>query len=119
MQPIMLACRYDSINSACRLKCSYHVDGYVMSWYADVAAPFDIKKALEKVHRDLSAKYPGHILPVSDLEWFFVNAGGFMGSVCLLHASLTEYVLFFGTAIDTTGHSGFASSAISFLPRVD
>lgn len=29
-----------------------------------------------------------------------------MGSMCLLHASLTEYVLLFGTAVDTTGHSG-------------
>ena len=29
-----------------------------------------------------------------------------MGSVCILHASLTEYVLFFGSAVDTVGHSG-------------
>ena len=58
------------------------------------------------MHRDLSAKYPGHILPASDLEWLFLNAGGLMGSICVLHASLTEYVFFFGTAVDTTGHSG-------------
>ena len=41
-----------------------------------------------------------------DLQWIFVNAGGWMGSMCLLHASLSEYVLLFGTAVDTTGHSG-------------
>lgn len=55
---------------------------------------------------ELRKKYPGHILPDEDLQWVFVNAGGWMGSMCLLHASLTEYVLLFGTAVDTGGHSG-------------
>ena len=51
-------------------------------------------------------RYPGHILPDEDLQWVFVNAGGWMGSMCLLHGSLSEYVLLFGTALDTAGHSG-------------
>lgn len=51
-------------------------------------------------------RYPGHILPDEELQWVFVNAGGWMGSMCLLHASLTEYLLLFGTAVDTGGHSG-------------
>lgn len=51
-------------------------------------------------------RYPGHILPDEDLQWVFVNAGGWMGSMCVLHASLTEYLILFGTAVDTGGHSG-------------
>jgi len=74
--------------------------------YADLTLPFDVKKAFENVHKDLSTKYPGHILPASELQWLFVNAGGWMGSICILHMSITEYVLFFGTALDTAGHSG-------------
>jgi len=63
-------------------------------------ATFD---AVEAVLRE---RYPGHILPPSQTEWMFVNAGGWMGAMYLLHASLTEYVLFFGAAVDTSGHSG-------------
>ncbi|XP_066458402.1 sigma non-opioid intracellular receptor 1 isoform X2 [Eleutherodactylus coqui] len=66
----------------------------------------DYEVAFSKIILELRRKHPGHILPDEDLQWVFVNAGGWMGSMCLLHASLTEYVLLFGTAVDTSGHSG-------------
>ncbi|NP_001087013.1 sigma non-opioid intracellular receptor 1 [Xenopus laevis] len=66
----------------------------------------DYEVAFSKIIVELRKKHPGHILQDEDLQWVFVNAGGWMGSMCLLHASLTEYVLLFGTAVDTGGHSG-------------
>ncbi|XP_059142215.1 sigma non-opioid intracellular receptor 1-like [Physella acuta] len=74
--------------------------------HVDNALNKNISYAYSKVLADLRAKYAGHILPDDGLQWVFMNAGGWMGSMCLLHASLTEYVLFFGTAVDTSGHSG-------------
>ncbi|KAG9263465.1 sigma non-opioid intracellular receptor 1 [Astyanax mexicanus] len=73
----------------------------------------DHEQAFSKVVVELRKRYPGHILPDEDLQWIFVNAGGWMGSMCLLHASLTEYVLLFGTAVDTSGHSGRYFAEIS------
>lgn len=64
------------------------------------------KVAFGKIATVLGRMYPGHILPEEDMQWIFMNAGGWMGSMCLLHASLTEYILFFGTAVETSGHSG-------------
>ncbi|XP_074052664.1 sigma non-opioid intracellular receptor 1 isoform X2 [Macrotis lagotis] len=69
-------------------------------------AGLDHELAFSRLIVELRRLHPGHILEDEDLQWVFVNAGGWMGSMCLLHASLSEYVLLFGTAIDTGGHSG-------------
>ncbi|XP_072462643.1 sigma non-opioid intracellular receptor 1 isoform X3 [Notamacropus eugenii] len=69
-------------------------------------AGLDHELAFSRLIVELRRLHPGHILADEDLQWVFVNAGGWMGSMCLLHASLSEYVLLFGTAIDTGGHSG-------------
>jgi hypothetical protein len=58
---------------------------------------------LELIEGKLREKYGAHILPKEDLKWMFINCGGWMGSMYLLHASLYEYVLFFATGIDTSG----------------
>ena len=58
------------------------------------------------VEEELRKAYPSHILPRGHNEWMFMNCGGWMGAIYLLHASVTEYVIFFGTGIDTSGHSG-------------
>ena len=59
---------------------------------------------IAEIRRELSARYPGQILENSD--WIFNNAGGAMGQMLVLHASITEYVMIFGSPIGTEGHSG-------------
>lgn len=57
-----------------------------------------------QVTADLAAAYPGAI--TADEDWIFNMAAGAVGSLKLLHASLTEYVILFGTPIGTQGFSG-------------
>ncbi|KAI9272549.1 ERG2/sigma1 receptor-like protein [Sporodiniella umbellata] len=64
----------------------------------------DTHGMMVSIATDLEKRYPGHI----NLEerWVFNNAGGAMGSMWVMHASITEYIIFFGTPLGTEGHTG-------------
>src|SRR6185295_18785619 len=53
---------------------------------------------------DLANAYPGHIEMKQD--WILSICGGVMGIMTVLHGSLSEYVLIYGTPIGTEGFSG-------------
>ncbi|KAI1190339.1 ERG2/sigma1 receptor-like protein [Nemania serpens] len=58
---------------------------------------------------ELAERHPRHVNAHSHTdadEWMFNNAGGAMGGMYLIHASITEYLIIFGTAVGTEGHTG-------------
>ncbi|KAI1166322.1 ERG2/sigma1 receptor-like protein [Nemania serpens] len=58
---------------------------------------------------ELAERHPQHVNAHSHDdadEWMFNNAGGAMGGMYLIHASVTEYLIIFGTAVGTEGHTG-------------
>ena len=64
----------------------------------------DVGEMLPLVVKKLATEYPDFIIP--EPQWLFNNAGGAMGSMLVLHCSLSEYVIIFGTAVGTEGHTG-------------
>lgn len=67
-----------------------------------IGLPYE--KMFETLRAELEQKYSGRIN--EKIEWVFNNAGGCMYSVAVLYASLTEYILIFGSSITTQGHTG-------------
>jgi hypothetical protein len=62
------------------------------------------REAITAIIQDLAQRYPGHIEVRQD--WFFNIAGGATGIMTVLHGSLSEYLIVFGTPVSTEGFSG-------------
>ncbi|KAJ4301420.1 C-8 sterol isomerase [Kalmusia sp. IMI 367209] len=77
---------------------------HTLSQSAIAAHGNDTRAVVDHIVSHLSATHPNHVNLHE--EWVFNNAGGCMGAMYLIHASVTEYLIVFGTALGTEGHSG-------------
>ena len=63
-----------------------------------------LEQMFANIAAELSERYPGAI--DTSKPWIFNNAGGVMLQMKLYHASLTEYIMIWGTPIGSEGHTG-------------
>ena len=83
---------------------NYIFDPDILHKIAKKGMGLPYEQMFEAIRIELEQKYPGRIN--DKIRWMFNNAGGCMYSVAVLHASLTEYLLIFGSPIGTKGHTG-------------
>ena len=79
-----------------------HIVDHIASQHAH--SPLTLNQSITLIQHQLHALHPS-LVHVHD-QWLFNLAGGFKTGLLLLHASLTEYVAIWGSAVDTVGHSG-------------
>ncbi|TFK86557.1 C-8 sterol isomerase [Polyporus arcularius HHB13444] len=72
------------------------------------AHPDDINAIIPYIVSNLTAEYPASsiALNLNASEWVLSNAGGAMGAMYIVHASITEHLFIFGTPLGTEGHTG-------------
>ncbi|KAJ2918231.1 hypothetical protein MD484_g2191, partial [Candolleomyces efflorescens] len=75
---------------------------------AIAANPNDTAGMINHIVTNLTATYPPSQIRINTnaQEWVFNNAGGAMGAMYIIHASITEYLIIFGTPLGTEGHTG-------------
>jgi len=75
---------------------------------AIAASPNDTAGMIQHITTNLTLTYPRTqvALNLNSAEWLFNNAGGAMGAMYIIHASITEYLIIFGTPLGTEGHTG-------------
>ena len=95
----------------------YVFDPKILREVAHSHLDLPLEKMLPAITQDLAERYPGLI--ETEPEWFFSNAGGSMGQLTILYASLREYVLFFGSPIGNEGHTGRYSFAEDYAIVLD
>ncbi|KAF7328862.1 ERG2 and sigma1 receptor-like protein [Mycena venus] len=75
---------------------------------AIASSPNNTAGMIQHIVANLTSTFPStHVrINVDSSEWLLNNAGGAMGAMYIIHASITEYLLIFGTPLGTEGHSG-------------
>ncbi|KAK6524946.1 C-8 sterol isomerase [Arthrobotrys megalospora] len=74
--------------------------------YGDESPNYNRTLLFNDLAARLQKEYPKYVAEIKWDEWVFNNAGNAMGAMVLLHASVSEYLIIFGTPLGTEGHTG-------------
>lgn len=69
-----------------------------------VQANMSLEETFANITAELKFHYGPHI--TTSEEWQFNCAGGFKSAMKILHISITEYIMFWGSSVSATGMSG-------------